>query len=282
MVSPDFLVIGAQKSGTTWLAKNLKQHPDIFIPSGEIHFFAKEQFVNGIDWYEERFSKRTTEKIVGEKSTSYLWLSRSPEIPCNISSQFPDVKLIAVLRNPVDRAISAFTHHWSLGKISPSIGINEVFSGRHDDVVKSFGLLEMGMYYSNLKNYYNTFSSGQILVLIFEEDILQQPQKTMQRVMKFLEVDTSFQFEQLKRKRNAFRTSETAAKLSYYIPLASKLIRFTDLMFFRLSNQYSNLGARPKHALIPEVRDKLYDHFLEENEKLFQLLDRKVVSWQKS
>ncbi|MDB9526427.1 sulfotransferase domain-containing protein [Oscillatoria sp. CS-180] len=282
MTLPNFLIIGAQKSGTTWLAKNLKQHPDIFIPSGEIHFFAKEQFINGIDWYEKHFSERTTEKVVGEKSTSYLWLSRSPEIPQNILSQLPDVKLIAVLRNPVNRAISAFTHHWSLGRVPPSIDIDEVFSGRHDDIVKKFGLLQMGMYYSNLKNYYSAFPKNQLLILIFEEDIIQQPEQTMSRVTQFLGINTSFKFQELNRKRNAFRTSKYAANLSYHFPSAFKLIRFLDLATFRLSNNHSLSGSRPKHILSPEISSRLYDYFSEENKNLFHLLNRNIPSWKQS
>jgi len=71
---PNFLIIGAQKSGTTWLARILKQHPEIFVYGKEIHFFDRQQnFDKGIDWYKGHFEEIPHKQFVGEKTPDYLW-----------------------------------------------------------------------------------------------------------------------------------------------------------------------------------------------------------------
>src|SRR5262249_40448697 len=74
MASPNFIIIGAQKSGTTWLARHLRNHPEVFLVRGEIHFFDKDfNFARGRDWYESQFAAATTHRAIGEKTPEYLW-----------------------------------------------------------------------------------------------------------------------------------------------------------------------------------------------------------------
>lgn len=103
----DFLVIGAQKSGTTSLFHYLRAHPRIHIPFvKEIGFFSNERkFRKGVQWYLKHFSDAEPHQIVGEVSPQYM---AHPAAPGRIHSLFPDTRLIAVLRNPIDRAHSAY------------------------------------------------------------------------------------------------------------------------------------------------------------------------------
>jgi hypothetical protein len=102
---PDYIIIGTQKGGTTSLHRYLTEHPDV---SGglrkEVHFFSWT-YEQGLDWYLAHFPQRGEAKVVGEASTSYLC---HPKAAARIRRDVPNVKLIALLRNPVDRAYSQY------------------------------------------------------------------------------------------------------------------------------------------------------------------------------
>ncbi|WP_431988194.1 sulfotransferase domain-containing protein [Salinibacter sp.] len=95
----DFLIIGAQKCGTTWLYHIAKQHPKIFMTNcKKVHFFNKvKKYKKGIEYYESYFEKRSCEKIAGEATPKYFWTSskqkayyeRTKEVPKLVKKQFP-------------------------------------------------------------------------------------------------------------------------------------------------------------------------------------------------
>src|SRR5688572_14326389 len=103
---PDFLIVGAMRSGTTSLHKYLQAHPDVFVASGkEVHFFDR-RYGRGLDWYRSRFAGVTTERVVGEATPAYMY---DENAIARIAHDLPDARLIVVLRNPVDRA---YSHYW--------------------------------------------------------------------------------------------------------------------------------------------------------------------------
>ena len=106
---PNFLVIGAQRSGTTWLDTALRAHPQVYLPERrkEIHYF-DEHYSRGAEWYREFFSAAAARpglKAIGEVTPRYLF---DPLVPQRIAGDFPSMRLIAILRNPADRAYSQF------------------------------------------------------------------------------------------------------------------------------------------------------------------------------
>ena len=110
---PDFLVIGAQKAGTTALYAYLRWHPGITGPSWkEVSFFDRHWW-RGESWYRGQFPLRSGGKLVGEASPSYLFHPLAPE---RARAVVPDAKLIALLRDPVDRAYSQYQHEVALGR----------------------------------------------------------------------------------------------------------------------------------------------------------------------
>lgn len=104
MKSPDFLIIGAARSGTTSLLHNLGTHPNIEVYPSEIHYFSKK-LEQGEEWYRSHF--RENGKLQGEKSPTYIYYTECHQ---HMSRLLPDAKLILLLRNPIDRAYS----NWNL------------------------------------------------------------------------------------------------------------------------------------------------------------------------
>src|SRR6188508_2786047 len=128
-ILPSFLIIGAQRAGTTSLFRYLLAHPDVAGPSGgdaavwwvkETHFF-DEKFAKGVDWYRsffplaatrERYRKRGHDLQAGEATPYYMF---HPAVPARVAAALPDVRLIAILRDPVERAWSHYRHEIDLG-----------------------------------------------------------------------------------------------------------------------------------------------------------------------
>jgi hypothetical protein len=120
---PDFLVIGAQKAGTTALYAYLRWHPAVLGPSWKEVSFFDRHYARGEAWYRGHFPNRLRlglagrrtgrEPLVGEASPSYLFHPLAPE---RVAALVPDVRLIAILRDPVERAFSHYNHEVALGR----------------------------------------------------------------------------------------------------------------------------------------------------------------------
>jgi hypothetical protein len=111
---PTFVIIGAQKCATRWLRINLGQHPQIFTARSEMHFWNNGHRVEklGYEWYRDQFEDWKGESIVGEATPGYMIWRHHPELVAQrIKVHQPDSRVIAILRNPVDRAHSAMLHH---------------------------------------------------------------------------------------------------------------------------------------------------------------------------
>lgn len=189
MVLPNFLVIGAEKGGTTWLHTQLKKHPDIFLPnSKEVHFFNKynsnfvahDYFKFGLNWYCNFFKDYKKQKAIGEVTPMYIC---DAEAPLRIKQTLPDVKLIAILRNPVQRA---YSHYWmAKHKNHTALSFDGVIEQEEPRFIKR------GLYYQQLKTYYELFKPQQIMVLFYEE-LFKDPAYWLLQICKFLEVNNDY------------------------------------------------------------------------------------------
>ncbi|AOY79876.1 sulfotransferase domain-containing protein [Moorena producens JHB] len=286
MTLPNFLIIGAQKAGTTWLAHNLREHPEVFIPGNEIHYFNKTYNLNqGIEWYKNHFADVNGEKVIGEKTPNYLWIDPLPdaqgkvyydpleEIPYShrlIYETLPEAKLIVVLRNPVERAIAAINHFIKNGAISLNDDLDELLVGDQQPLVERYGIIDMGRYYRQLQGYYDYFDPKQMLILVFEEDIAQNSDDSLKKVCEFLEIDSSFDFSKKSKKVHKSTSSPIARYLGTSFPFMRGLINRVDQ---RLPLQHQKL--RPS----PSAIQKLYTIYANDNQKLFKLLGREISAW---
>lgn len=177
---PNFLGIGAMKSGTTWIAEILSAHPEIFVAHGkELHYFS-HKYSEGIEWYLNHFRTVHKEKAVGEYSPSYMM--ESQVVSQRIYEFNPKMKLIVTVRNPMERAFSVY--RWLIQR-------GEKLSSLHDAIEKWPGIVLDGLYFQKLKPYWDLFSDDQIHIVLYE-DIENNAIKVQRDLYQFLEVDKEF------------------------------------------------------------------------------------------
>lgn len=193
---PNFIIIGAQKSGTTSLENYIVQHPQV-IPAikKETHFWYRD-FEKGINWYLAHFPPipKSQNFITGEATPNYLENYQSAERIYNV---FPEVKLLVILRNPVDRAFSQYNHwlrlNWDDRSFETAINSElEILSknpekpqGDKNYWQQTGNYIGRGIYVEFIKKWLAVFPREQILILK-GENLYQKPVETMKEVFEFL------------------------------------------------------------------------------------------------
>ena len=202
---PDFLIIGAGKSGTTSLDKYLNQHPEIFIPKvKEPNFYGYENTkvedfngdiaeilhfkgsVTNFEDYLNLFKDAKPGQLKGETSNTYMYHPGAPE---KIKHYNPDMKLIAILRQPAGRLYSRYLHlaresRTPTASFADCKDKNSIWWKRND-------LVKEGFYYKNLLPYYKLFPKENIRVYLYEE-LNERPDDVLRDIYKFLGVDEEF------------------------------------------------------------------------------------------
>lgn len=290
-IKPDFLIIGAQKAATTWLWRMLKQHPGIDMPEEkEIHFFGSaELYRKGHDYYYHHFAGLDRSKIIGEASPTNFFdnvpywhnkytnleIDRSlPTIPELITTELPEIKIIVLLRDPVQRAISAYYHwmrggHWMhKGDVSPLLGLKKTAIQ-----FPKLRILESGYYARYLKAWSKYVPKERLRVLIFEEDVKLFPERTVREIYRFLNVDPQFQPKGLWERENT-SWGWTRIMLSYYAdPLSRRVVRS------RLGKALDRFDVLRQFAIKKEDIDFLRSNYLPEKDELESLIGRNLACW---
>lgn len=181
MALPDFLIIGTMKGGTTSLFRYLDAHPDVFMPATkELHFFVTEwNWSRGLSWYEDQFRAGGDRKRIGEASASYTNFPLWSGVPGRIKKLLPDVRLIYVLRDPLERMKSQYRHEVIMGRESREPG--EALSQNTEYLFRS-------RYCLQLEQYLEHFDRARIH-LLKSEDLRHKQQGTLRDVLGFLELE---------------------------------------------------------------------------------------------
>ncbi len=187
---PNFAIIGAHKAASTFLMHRLAAHPDIFMPDREIPYFEHPDFhVKSVAWFESRFQLAEGRRAIGFKRPNLLG---RPECPQHLAAVIPKARLIVTLRDPVDRAISAYFHLMKSGLIPVrpiEEGLGEILNGSLDAQWPMAGsVVEWGLYHRNVQRYLQHFPIQQFCILTYE-DVQSDRQGTLRRVYEFLGVD---------------------------------------------------------------------------------------------
>lgn len=292
---PDFLIVGAAKSGTTSLYRYLNNHPEIHIPDvKECRFFSQlpknfnglgaEFFVNeGITDEKIYFNLFDKSKICGDISNDYLYYHN--ESIKNIKKYVgSDIKIIIVLRNPVERAYSNFMHHVRDGWESKNF--EDALLSEKKRIEENWGwsyhYFNTGLYYNQVKDYVDNFTNVKILLF---EDL--KDQKNLDAIFKFLELK-KINLDFSKEKYNAsglpkflfiqrvFNNKKILKFFSKLLkPVTSKKIR-KKLLDFRLFLVNNNLK---KTNMNLATRKMLVSRYYIEIKKLESLINRDLSSW---
>jgi hypothetical protein len=267
-----YFLLGAQKAGTTWLSEMLLESSGISsVKFKEPHYYNKKSnFILGDSYYKKIFTKKNSKSIDMDFTPNYLWCNATEhesvqsclndDIPALIKNDHPDSKFIVLLRNPVDRAVSAFYHHIRAGRISPNSNIL--------DVMGEYGIFSMGLYDEQLKYWFNYFDRKSFLVLFYESDLDDSCKcSTLSKACNFLDVEYPNSVDLYKKfnTRNSYLEMRLNFLPKYIRKLSSKLlpncICNNDLFKISVSNK---------------DRETLLELYSESVENLRELVDSDV------
>jgi hypothetical protein len=232
-VIPNFLYIGTSKAGSTWIYDVLSRHGDVFMASGKGLYFFDNNYDRGVEWYLNHFASAAGKAICGEVSHSYLYSS----LACRrIAELNPRMKLMVCLRNPVDRAFSAWLD-----------GIkNQEFEWSFEQALEQVpSLIDRGKYGQYLQPYVEQFSREQIHVAVFDE-LGTDPQGFADKLFGFLNLD-SFELALAMRRK----------MMPAGVPRSEVVARAAK----RTSAWFKRLGLRALHGQLKRsrfVRNLLY------------------------
>lgn len=271
---PNFLIIGVQKGATTWLAKCLGQHSDVFLAEvKEVRFFFHGQFEKGLKWYESHFDDWSGQKAIGEATPGYIYYQ---EVPGRIKATLGDeIKLIASLRHPVDRAYSAFWERLSRGLIPADADFRTLF---YQD---SHGLQSRGYYFAQLGRYLEHFPRENLLVLIYE-DIKRDAQKVVSDCLEFLDIDSQFVPDALSTKAYKGIDMSIFHHQVWGLRWAIKsLPRSIEKPLMSVGRHiFERLPKRKSYEpLAQNLRQELLGDFMPDIRQLESLLDRDLSIW---
>lgn len=274
---PGYVIVGAPKSGTTSLAKYLGEHPQAYmVPEKELRFF-DEHFDEGVGWYAARFSPGPGE-LVGEATPTYLF---EPEAIPRMREVIPEARLIAMLREPVDRAYSHYWH-WRrrLGErrefreiAEAELALGRVTTSANWDPTRPEGYryLARGRYRFQLEHVLDHFPREQLHVILFEE-FEARPVETFRETCRFLGIDPETVPENVGQVMNAYRYYHpewlwglfVRVRIGRFLPgrVAGRLHR----SMVRVADPYPPMDA--------DLRERLREHFAPDNRELEQWLGR--------
>ena len=186
---PEFLGLGTQKGGTTTLHRLLEQHPDVYLPAcKEVHFF-DQNHDEGEGWYRNHFANAEPHQRCGEITPFYLF---HPDVPGRIHNLLPKARMVVLLRDPVERAISQVFHAQRLG-FEP-LPIDQALAAEQDRLAtgdpysfQKHSYLSRSRYLEQLDRYEALFPKEQLLILR-SEDLFSNPERVWQQLLSFLEL----------------------------------------------------------------------------------------------
>jgi hypothetical protein len=292
---PNFLIIGAAKSGTTALYDLLKQHPQVYLPfDKEPLFFSRDDyFAQGMDWYVERYFKDSESfRARGEASPHYLyWAEKvAPRVAQAFGTRPP--KFIAIFRDPVQRA---YSWYWNMVRegfekldFESALEAEPRILKERRDEFESFGLMTFGyvrggLYATQLESYLSRFPRNRFLFLLQEDLKPARLNVTMRQVFAFLDVDADAQVHEVTSNPAAMPRSRLVHTILHR---GSRLKEWAKQhlpygLRYRLKQTLTetNMQTFDYPPLDPKIAAHLCDTFADEVQRLSTLIDRDLSHW---
>ena len=279
MTLPNFLVIGAQRSGTTLLHRVLEAHSEIYVPHRrkEVHYF-DWYFDRGVRWY-ERFFPSSVHAVrynaIGEITPDYLFDESAPH---RIHATLQECRFVVSLRNPVDRAYSWY--QFLVRRVAERRSADEFFKENEEALAR-------GLYSQQLNRYFEWFPRNNFLNLIFEEMLL-HPATNLERLAEFLDLSHAWpdpaalmreriNASEVPRFGVAFKRAQRVGQVftRHDLDWVVRLARRTGLP------ELLGRGS-PAPSLSPSTRAWLQDYYREEIFRLESLLQRDLEIWRRA
>ncbi len=291
---PEFLIIGASKSGTTTLYDYLCKHPEIYMttPKSLAFFSRDDNYVKGIEWYASHFEQATLQQICGEASPCQTHWPQYPQSSERIAKHLPNIKLLYIMRNPVDRAYSQYVQNIKSDQRNKRcLKIEETFE---ESVKYNKYIIETGNYLKQIELYLRFFPEESFLFLLME-DLIKDPKTTLDKIYEFIGVDRSVNVveDEIIASNQAKTHAEwfLRSRMTQPIKKIPGMKTFADLFPQELRDLaydklISNLPYRKQmekeylpQKMLPETRAKLVEYFQEPNQKLGEFLGRDLSHW---
>lgn len=279
---PDFLVVGAQKAGTTSLYEYLRQHPQIYMsPVKEPSYFAPEQCPGGpaFTWesYLRLFAGASTEIALGEATATYLW---SAAAPLSIAARIPGARIVIILRSPIDRAFSQYLHMLTMGATRRAFRaqIEESLRQPGTRFSHTWPFLELGLYHQQVTRYLRQFPRSNVHICYYEE-FARSPLRVMSELYAFLRVDPAYEPD-VTRRHNEPRVPK-AITAAYVLRRSGAWRALRTIMPPRLRSALQSAALRSRDSLTidPADHDFLANYYRRDVEQLSSLLDRDLTPW---
>jgi len=272
-IKPNFLFIGPDKTGSSWLYTILRQHNQCYIPVAKETWFFDKYYYRGLKWYLSFFKNAPANSIaIGELSHNYLF---SPLVASRIAKEFPNIKLITCLRDPAKRSFSQYLYMVRSGITNLSF---------EDAVEKYPEIINHSLYYKHLSNYFRYFPRQNINVLWFSR-LIKEPREFARDLFQFLGINDNLDIDYGKKVRVAGKAR--CFKVANILNKTSRIFR--DIGFANLIGivkhswlmhifykEYSN-DDKPKLPMEMEI--KLRNIFLNDVMALQKLLNVDLSHW---
>jgi len=292
---PNFIIIGANKGGTTSLHQYLSEHPEIFMSEiKEPMFFSfgniteaqknenalsrnkgLQNVIYTLEDYENLFKDSAGFIAKGEASTAYLTNSRVPE---EIFKLIPDVKIIAILRDPISRAISNYKMYvdWGIEKLSFEKVVKDELNGKRKDKPGGMHYLELGLYANGIERYLKLFPENQIKIYLFE-DFVKDTEKVLEDIYLFLGVDPTFKanIDTVYNKSEGVKINSVFNKLGFVKKMLPQKIKGLLKKYY---HTYLRKRAKPllhSEYLITGIKEYYIDDIIKQE----RLLKRDLSHW---
>jgi hypothetical protein len=281
---PDFLIVGAQKSGTTTLHYSLSAHKNIFMSNPkELNFFHNDDnYKKGINWYSQHFANCRENQIAGESSPEYIHYNI---VPGRIAALLPNVKIIILLRNPIDRAYSAYWHAVRHAgehlNFESAIEIEQKRIRNDSYAEKYYSYLTRGNYISSVREYFNWFPADNISIII-AEDYFQNPVAIIKILLQFLSLDYYSDFLEIAPSvlLNKGRALKSRKVQRFYVLLKLNF-PFLETYFPVFTTFFSKLNRAGDNysPLSYETRKLLWDYYNNSICELENFTGRQITNW---
>mgnify|MGYP006290587211 CR=1 FL=1 len=268
---PTFIIIGAMKAGTTSLYRYLEVHPQITMSRRkEINFFVAEKSWNkGARWYKRQFTGPGP--CFGEASPNYTKYPAFKGVPSRMHEVVPQVRLIYVVRDPLQRIVSHYKHNVDAGRELRPL-VDAIRGGRENHYIQT------GLYYTQVRQFLERFDEEQLLIVSLES-LRRRPREVLARVVEHVGANPVFRFP-----LSTFRSYGTSREKVRPNPLGRLVIRFSRGLYrgiLRLTPQVVGTPLQGfSHLGFPvEVRERLEELFSPEIEALKELAGESLEGW---